>query len=862
MLRRRRPWSRERPSSSRGWAIASALALVLVGGCPRADVDRAEGEGVVVRRVLARERPRVEGGVQAEPGDWVLESRLLRVLVGGTGRIEAQRGAILEAIDRRAARHEGIVLLAPSIHVAHRRHGVTVSGMRIVVRDRRPRLRIDGEVSLPSGTTLAYAREFALSSRHAGIGIASEAVPDRGRVTLRFGARIMWGGAVPWLPGVGEIADETWHAASFVGLDGQHTGTVYAMRGETLRAVAAFERHGDQRFLEQTEVMGTSRTSAPRAPAREQAFLVVAQRGMAEALRTAGWLDGQRARESYVHVPDAPADASVRIETARGEPVVRVRLDARGDAVVPLPPVVDRPADRFVAVATANGHAEGDPVPFLAGEHFVADVPRGGRVRITVRDAADGSALPARVRFIPESKPTKLDLGPVWSALGAGDTVIVTAGSAEVAVPEGRYRVLVTHGPEWTLHDETVEVSRTFRPDVRAELFHVIEPGDYVGCDLHVHAAPSPDSQVGLEDRVASLVAEGIGFAVPTDHNHVTDYGPAAALLGFDDGTFLTVPGVEATTYEPAFGHFNAYPVIPRLDAPNGGAPIYAGVDPATLFASMRALGPDVTIQVNHPRQEGSIGYFDLVGYDPRTGLAEGAYSDDYDVLEIWNGFDLARPSAFQQVFGDWLAMIARGRRVTGVGNSDSHQIRYQWAGYPRTYVRVPERTPHAILRAIREGRAFVTSGPFLEASVGEARPGGLAHLSRGRATLRVRVRTPPFMKVERMEIYVGAEKIREVVLRERVFPAHRGPGRSTVPVVRQYDATVELVVPRDAGLVVLVRGDHPLDDYFARNAIPPLAFTNPIWLDADGDGRGPVDPRDAPPQPERAGHDAGVTRR
>jgi len=39
------------------------------------------------------------------------------------------------------------------------------------------------------------------------------------------------------------------------------------------------------------------------------------------------------------------------------------------------------------------------------------------------------------------------------------------------------------------------------------------------------------------------------------------------------------------------------------------------------------------------------------------------------------------------------------------------------------------------------------------------------------------------------------------------------------------------------------------MDLYFGRAGIPPLAFTNPIWIDADGDGVR-SDPGDPAPSP------------
>lgn len=453
-----------------------------------------------------------------------------------------------------------------------------------------------------------------------------------------------------------------------------------------------------------------------------------------------------------------------------------------------------------------------------------------------------------------------VDLGPDSSANGAKDSVVLRDGDAIVPLPNGQYRVIVTHGPEWSLHDETVEVTETFRPDVVAALTQVVDPGDYVGCDLHVHAAPSPDSGVSLDDRVRSLVAEGIEFAIPTDHNHVTDYAESVRSVGGDAAGFLTIPGVEATTWNPAFGHFNAYPVPLDPTDPSGGAPNALETDARDLFARLHALSPLTVVQVNHPRSEGGIGYFDVEGYDPRTGLGSPRFSEDFDLLEVWNGFDLARPDTFERGFDDFVLMSARGVHVTAVGNSDSHQVRYQWAGYPRTYVRASARDPGAILAGLRAGHAFVTSGPFLEVAIDGRGPGETAQVTGGTAEVAVRVRTAPYMRVDRIAIYVGAAK----VLDAPIAPPRRRRSTRSPPVADVFESRYRVPVAQDAPVIVLVSGSQPLDDFFGRASIPPLAFANPIWVDADGDGEGPRDPRPrrpAPPISDDAGVDGGFVR-
>jgi hypothetical protein len=86
---------------------------------------------------------------------------------------------------------------------------------------------------------------------------------------------------------------------------------------------------------------------------------------------------------------------------------------------------------------------------------------------------------------------------------------------------------------------------------------------------------------VPLRDRVIALLAEGIEFAVATDHNHVTDYGPSIFELG-QASRINSARGVEITT--SAWGHFNAYP-FPAAAA----APKVADLTPAEIFAAVIA---------------------------------------------------------------------------------------------------------------------------------------------------------------------------------------------------------------------------------------------------------------------------------
>jgi hypothetical protein len=194
-------------------------------------------------------------------------------------------------------------------------------------------------------------------------------------------------------------------------------------------------------------------------------------------------------------------------------------------------------------------------------------------LRVRVTDAATGDALPARVVIRGIAPTGTPDLGPVYRAAGAGPVVVAVRGEATVSVPPGRYRVAASHGPEWSLGLSEVDLRDGRNTAVDLTLQHEVKMGEWVPCDLHVHARPSYDSEVTVEDRVASLVAEGVRFAVPTEHNIVGDYGPGVAALPPSLRSALAwAPAVEVTTdpRDTPLGHFNVYPYPPAPDAPHG----------------------------------------------------------------------------------------------------------------------------------------------------------------------------------------------------------------------------------------------------------------------------------------------------
>jgi hypothetical protein len=441
---------------------------------------------------------------------------------------------------------------------------------------------------------------------------------------------------------------------------------------------------------------------------------------------------------------------------------------------------------------------------------------------VEIRDAGHDAMVPARIYI--EGKPrapgAKIIWDPTRDAERTTPLVDVTVAHTNLTLPEGTWTIRATRGLGWSIARKEFEV---VAGDAMRATFDLIEEDPqpaFIGCDFHVHARGSWDARpVSYAERVRSLVAVGVDCAAATEHNHVGDHGPAAAVLGLDH-RLRALSGVELTTGGPAFGHFNVYPW--PIGAP---LPETQGTTWQALFDAIHATPGSFVFQVNHPRMktaDGSrIGYLDHAGVDPKTGDTRGRYRDDYDALEIFNGFELDQLAGVEAITEEWLRMLDRGEFHAATGSSDSHGIAFPWAGFPRTFVAVGEgwrtngRPVQAIVDAVKAGRAYVSSGPILDVRVNDAKLGDTC--TGPEPTARIRVAPTSWLGRPRIRARLGLEDLGELT------PTHDAGGWYAEIELPKVDRRRPFVVMVDAEVV----GEGVGLFGFRRT----LAITNPIWI-------------------------------
>lgn len=463
-------------------------------------------------------------------------------------------------------------------------------------------------------------------------------------------------------------------------------------------------------------------------------------------------------------------------------------------------------------------------------------LPPVGTLSFEILDSATGRPIPGKLTFVgvngsSDPRFTTTDIGhEEGGAVAAFSRVFSAVGVGAVRVPHGTYDVYVSRGPEWSLY-----VARAVRigaqdARVKAPLSHVVTTPGWLSGDFHVHAAASPDSRVPMRHRVFEFLADGIDLIVSTDHNVVSDYAPEIADLQVGE-LLASATGDELTTAH--WGHFGAFPLPHQLEEPGQGALLARGRTAAALFAQVRRTAPGALINVHHPRIDDTIGYFAISRFDSKSGRADKAgFSLDFDAIEILNGYQDPDRRSLGRVLEDWFALLERGHLVTATGNSDTHHLTYNLAGYPRNYVALADDRPvhfdaGELVRALKARRSFFTTGPFIDVDVtpGGGGMGDIVVVTGGRILINVKVRAAPWIDVTRLTVIVGGKTVKIVAI-----PASDTPVR--------FADKIEIPVDHDTFVIFRVDGERPMSPVIGdrtRFEVRPVAITNPIFVDVDG---------------------------
>ncbi|MFM2152832.1 MAG: hypothetical protein RL199_1267 [Pseudomonadota bacterium] len=494
------------------------------------------------------------------------------------------------------------------------------------------------------------------------------------------------------------------------------------------------------------------------------------------------------------------------------------------------------PPGRYRLRASSEGRDLGPDQGVTVGQADTSNVALtlGPTGTLTIRASANGEPLPAKVLLKrtagPDAAPASFGL--VRPVRGYERVEFLPPGGLTLAVAPGEWKVLVTRGLEYEAVEKSVTVSAGASATTDALVVRSVDTTGWLGSDHHVHAQWSPDSDDLLDHKVAAMAGEGLEVPVCTEHEYIGDFQPTIAKLGLSKW-MRAIAGEEVSTTN--LGHFNAFPLERDPLQANFGAIAWFGVKGDDLMKRMRANPGKPLVQVNHPRS-GSFGggivkgYLSAVGFDAATFTAKGTHdwTLDFDAMEVANG---TLPD-----YADWFAFLDRGHKLLGTGDSDSHEARSDGVGYPRNYVFANVDSPEGLpvdtyMTALRSGRLTVNGGFFVQLGAGPHLPGDLVPASElvgGKLSVQVKVQAPSWVPGGTLELVRNGE-----VVASRPIPAGL-PGTRLAETIDVDAGTT------DGWFLARVVSDGTLAPVYP--GFEAFGFSNPIWLDVDGNGR--VDPR------------------
>ena len=469
--------------------------------------------------------------------------------------------------------------------------------------------------------------------------------------------------------------------------------------------------------------------------------------------------------------------------------------------------------------AHADGRSDPEPIPFTASSipNPVLGFAQEGVLAYEILDES-GESLPARITLWQQGR----QVFRIFAAEGIG----------EAPVPPGTYEVSVTRGLEYTTFQGGVTVAPMTPTLFRAQLLRVVDTTGFLSMDGHMHAAPSPDSQVSIPDRIRTAATEGLEVAVSTDHEFIGSWQSGIDETGL--GRWVaTVTGCELTATVPE--HINLYSVEPRFDLDaRGGFVRWYQLDIQEIYQAARNRGARI-ISLNHP------GYLRLIQYDRLTGTAlladptelgfkPGAelWSWNFDVIEYMNGHQ--NPFTGTGYFHDWMSFHNLGHPITAVGVTDIHGL--DVPGQPRTYFPSSSDEPlefdeDEFVSAYLAGCVLVCDGAFARVEInGTAGMGDLVTDTDGSVSLAVHIEAIPEIDVTHFLVFVNCDEVLNV-------------GATDPGGVVKYDGVLDVPVTRDAHIVVAGFGAERFPrglEQFDPTGVPRFT-TNPIFVDVDGNG-------------------------
>ncbi|HKQ97278.1 MAG TPA: CehA/McbA family metallohydrolase [Candidatus Polarisedimenticolia bacterium] len=461
--------------------------------------------------------------------------------------------------------------------------------------------------------------------------------------------------------------------------------------------------------------------------------------------------------------------------------------------------------------------------------------PEGwGTITVTLADAATGRPIPARVSvmgpdgrfFAPDDAWRYADEMFVRGESAFEYGYFHARGTAVVPVPQGRFRVEVSRGPEYAVDRAVVDVAPGGSATHRAALRQIADlpAKGWRGADLHVHM----NYCGAYRNTPANLVSQGEAEGLHLIENLVVNKEQRIPDIRYfstkpdpaSKPDMLLFHGQEYHT--SLWGHTGLLGLGEHFLMPAYAS--YVNTPAASAF-------PTNTFIFGKAHEQGALtGY--VHPFDTRPdpddekspltyALPVDAALGTLDYLEVMGFSDHLITSEI------WYRLLNCGFRIPAGAGTDA-MANYASlrgpVGLVRVYAQVGNRFDHpTFLGALKAGKTFVTNAPIVELTLAGTGPGGTVKRGNGPQTLEARLTLRSPVPVDHLEIVQDGKVVATPPLK-----ADRMSAATTVPVTFEKSGWIVLRTWADAPA-------WPVLDLY------PFASTSPVYVEIGGTAASPV---------------------
>jgi hypothetical protein len=526
-------------------------------------------------------------------------------------------------------------------------------------------------------------------------------------------------------------------------------------------------------------------------------------------------------------------DAFVTARNSKTELVSSALTAADGNAMLYLP------GGEFKMSVTKPGHDTANMVYEVkaVNQKQSFTLKPETKINFSVSDE-NGDFLPVKVSFTSLDTKKKINLGPGSRSNGTTNLYYANSREFTVPVPEGDYKVVISHGPEYDAEVVVVKAVAGKENKVNAKIRRAFSSPGYILADLHNHTTRSGDSNAGVPDRVINMVASGVEFAPATEHNRISTYEGVIKELGLQK--FITSAAGMELSGRPGPGETNhqiGFPLLIQPDKRGYGAP-KTDKDPYVQMGGLYNYdnGKFKLMQQNHP--EISKLYFDKDG----DGQADKGYGTEKftDVMEIRETVH-ALPEALNggntniRSF-QWLQMLNLGYHIFGTANTDAHAVGNATGSifnYVYTKHDIPEKIDAVeIAHQVKDGRVIMSNGPFMKVLINNELPGSNIKAIGGNVNVNIEILTAKWCKVNTVQLIINGRADSTLKFTKANNPAMFSN------TVKAFKADITVKLKSDAHIIVLAYGQNETVGLVeGDNRLRPIALSNPVFVDVDGNG-------------------------